>query len=204
MSNTFLDRVYLHDDPEELRALYDAWAATYDAEIAAHGYATPGRMADALFAHVRDSETPILDFGCGTGLSGLALKLRGFAVIDGMDPSPEMLDGARRKAVYRALTLIDIHDPAPVPQDLYPVITAVGAIGPGTAPPETIERLLKALPSGGLLGLSLNDHALADPAYTEPLKAWTEAGAARILHHEHGDHLPRINLKSTIYIIEKA
>ena len=42
------------------------------------------------------------------------------------------------------------------------VITAIGVIGHGAAPPETIDHLMHALPKGGLLGFSLNDHTLND------------------------------------------
>lgn len=204
MDERFLDKVYGPASPEETQALYDAWAATYDAEIAENGYATPGRVAGELFRHMPEPERPILDFGCGTGLSGLALKLAGFKVIDGMDPSPEMLDGARRKGVYRALTLMDAHDPAPVAQDGWQAITAIGVIGTGAAPADTLHILMKALPAGGLLGFSLNDHALADRQYEGALNQWLDSGAARLLARKYGPHLPGRNLKSNIYIVEKA
>jgi len=204
MSDKFLNRVYQQATPEETQALYDAWAASYDAEIAENGYATPGRVAEALYRHLPEPDAPILDFGCGTGLSGLALKLAGFAVIDGMDPSPEMLDGARRKGVYRDLTVIDVNASAPVPQNIYNAITAIGVIGTGAAPAGTAHILMKALPPGGLLGLSLNDHALSDPQYEGALNQWLDCGAARLLFKEHGPHLPGMNLKCNVYIIEKA
>ena len=91
MAEKFLDRVYDKATPEEARALYDAWAETYEAEISENGYATPGRVAAAMAAHITDSSAPLLDFGCGTGLSGLALQLQGFTTIDGMDPAGDML-----------------------------------------------------------------------------------------------------------------
>lgn len=204
MGEKFLNRVYDARSPEEMQALYDAWAASYDAEIAENGYATPGRVAEALFRHLPRPDTPILDFGCGTGLSGLALKLAGFTVIDGMDPSPEMIDGARRKGVYRSLSVIDIADPAPVPKDSYRAITAIGVIGTGAAPAETLHVLLKALPAGGLLGVSLNDHALAERQYEAALNQWLDGGAARLLFKQYGPHLPGQNLNSNVYIIEKT
>ncbi|MFN3211366.1 MAG: class I SAM-dependent DNA methyltransferase, partial [Roseovarius sp.] len=165
MAENFLDKVYDAGDPEETRALYDAWAASYDTEIAANGYATPGRVADALFRFNKSPEAPVLDYGCGTGLSGLALKLAGFPTIDGMDPSHEMLDGARRKGVYRSLIPLDLGDPAPIPAGIYGAITCIGVIGTGAAPATTLHIVLRALPPAGLLGFSLNDHALADPRY---------------------------------------
>lgn len=204
MGEKFLDRVYDQTTPEETQALYDAWAASYDAEIAENGYATPGRVAEAMFRHLPEPDTPILDFGCGTGLSGLALKLAGFSVIDGMDPSPEMVDGARKKGVYRTLTVIDMVDAAPVPKDMYRAITAIGVIGTGAAPASTFHLLLRALPRGGYLGASLNDHALKDPHFEGALNQWLDCGAARLLFKKYGPHLPGLNLKSNVYIIEKA
>ena len=204
MGEKFLDRVYDASTPEGTQALYDAWASTYDAEIAENGYATPGRVAEAMFKHVPDSDAPILDFGCGTGLSGLALKLAGFSTIDGMDPSPEMVDGARKKGVYRSLTVLDVKETAPVPKDAYRAITAIGVIGTGAAPASTFGMLMKALPKGGLLGLSLNDHALADPRFEAALNEWLDCGAAHLRFKKYGPHLPGLNLKCNVYVIEKA
>lgn len=204
MQDSFFDKAYATADPDETRALYDAWAASYDAEIAANGYATPGRVADAMFRFHKSPEAPLLDYGCGTGLSGLALKLAGFTTIDGMDPSHEMLDGARRKAVYRTLTPIDLSDPEPIPASAYGAITCIGVIGTGAAPASTLDLVMHALPKGGLLGFSLNDHALADRQYEGALNGWLDCGAARLLFREHGPHLPGQNIKSTVYIIEKA
>jgi len=204
MSEKFLADAYSLETPEATRDHYDRWAASYDAEIAENGYATPGRVAEALKAQVTDLDAPVLDFGCGTGLSGLALRNAGFTTIDGMDPSTEMLDGARTKGAYRTLTGFDIADPAPVPQDSYCAIAAIGVIGAGAAPAETFDLLMHALPRGGLLAYSLNDHALSDPVFEGRLSEWLDMGAARLLSKEYGDHLPGMNMKSNVYVVEKA
>lgn len=204
MSEKFLNRIYDAGTPEATRALYDAWAASYDDEIAENGYATPARIAEALHAHVADAATPVLDYGCGTGLSGLALRLAGLEVVDGMDPSPAMIKGARDKNVYRTLSVIDPDDPAPVPQDMYRAIAAAGVIGPGAGPASLFDILLKALPPEGLLVVSLNDHALADPQYEGTLTQWLDGGAACLRAKDYGEHLPGQNLKANVYIIEKA
>ena len=107
MSETFLDKTYGCMTAEATRAHYDDWAASYDAEISENGYATPTRCAEALARHLPDKSAPILDFACGTGLSGLAMTLQGFDRIDGVDVSPGMLDGARERGLYRHLIKID-------------------------------------------------------------------------------------------------
>ena len=82
--------------------------------------------------------------------------------------------------------------------------TAQSVVGNTAAPPETLDLLMHALPKGGLLGFSLNDHALADYKFTCRLTDWVDMGAARLLFREHGPHLPGINLNSDVYVLEKA
>jgi len=198
----FLDKAYQARDAASTRALYDDWAASYEAEVGENGYATPGRCAEALKAHVTDPTTPILDFGCGTGLSGLALKLAGFEAIDGVDLSAEMLDVARAKHVYRHLDQIEAG--APLPRTDYMAMSAIGVIGAGAASIDVLHTLMRALPSTGKLVISFNDHALEDPVNEGGVSMWTDGGDARLVFKEHGDHLPGINLKSTVYVLEKA
>ena len=204
MGDNFLDRTYNLETPEATQAHYRDWAASYDAEVAENGYVTPGRVAKALDKYLNDPACPILDFGCGTGLSGLALKLAGFATIDGMDPSAEMLEKARAKDIYRTLTQMDIADETPITQASYPVITAIGVIGTGAAPATTLDLLMNALDPGGILAFTLNDHAMADPQYPARLNQWLDSGAARLKHRKYGPHLPKQNIKSYVYILEKA
>ncbi|MEL6449692.1 MAG: methyltransferase domain-containing protein [Pseudomonadota bacterium] len=198
----FLDKAYQARDAASTRTLYDDWAASYEAEVAENGYATPARCAEALKAQVSDLSAPVLDFGCGTGLSGLALKLAGFAAIDGVDLSAEMLDGARAKGVYRSLAQIDAG--GDLPPGPYTAMAAIGVIGAGAAPISVLHTLMRALPRGGHLVFSFNDHALQDPANEGGVAEWTDCGAARLLFKEYGPHLPGIDLKSTVYVLEKA
>ena len=198
----FLNKAYKARDADSTRTLYDDWAASYEAEVSENGYATPGRCADALARQVDDLAAPVLDFGCGTGLSGLALKHAGFSTIDGVDLSEEMLNGARDKGVYRHLDQIEAGQD--LPRTDYKAIAAIGVIGAGAAPISVLHQLMRALPPDGKLVFSFNDHALEDPANMAGVSEWTDCGAARLLFKEAGAHLPGINLNSTVYILEKA
>lgn len=204
MSEKFLDKAYDLETPEATLEHYNQWAASYDAEIAENGYATPGRIAEALAQFQTDLSEPVLDFGCGTGLSGLALRRQGFETVDGMEPSAEMLAQAQAKGAYRKITQIDVANRKPIPRGAYRLITGCGVLGTGAAPPDVFDMILHALPKGGLFTFSYNDHALADRAYTGKLIEWVDVGAARLLFQEHGEHLPGLDLKSTVYVIEKA
>jgi SAM-dependent methyltransferase len=153
-----------------------------------------------LIASGADARQPVLDFGCGTGVSGAALRDAGFSEIDGVDLTPEMLALARPKGLYRSLALIG-PDAAPPPG--YATIAAIGVIGPGAAPLAVLDRLVAALPRGGRLGFSFNDHALEDPAYGAAVPAHVAAGTVRLAFEERGDHLPGIGVKSKVYVLEK-
>lgn len=200
----FLDKAYQARDAASTRDLYDTWASSYEAEVAENGYATPARCAEALKSLTDDFSAPILDFGCGTGLSGLALKLAGFEMIDGLDLSAEMLEGAAQKGVYRSLAQIDVDADLPMAKGTYSAITAIGVIGAGAAPISVFHKLMRQLGSGGKLVFSFNDHALQDPSNEGGVSEWTDCGAAHLLFKESGPHLPGIDLKSNVYVIEKA
>ncbi len=202
MTDKFLDKVYAARTEEETRAIYDDWATSYETEIAENGYATPGRCAAALAGVTKDMDAPVLDFGCGTGLSGLALKLAGFTTIDGVDLSAEMLAQARQKGVYRDTA--QVTGDTVLDKGRYPSITAIGVIGSGAAPVSVLDTLMHALDAGGRLVFSFNDHALEDPVHEGRISEWTDCGAARLIFRERGDHLPGIGMKSNVYILEKA
>jgi len=203
MEQGFLERVYTARDTDETRTLYDDWSESYEAEVKQNGYVTPGRCAEALAEFTQDQTAPVLDFGCGTGLSGLALTLAGFSTIDGVDLSPDMIAKAQAKRLYRALSTLPGDKPPRLKQGAYSAIAAVGVIGAGAAPISVFDVLMYALDPGGKLVLSLNDHAMQDKANEGRICEWLDCGAARLLFREDGPHLPGIGLNSHVYVIER-
>jgi predicted TPR repeat methyltransferase len=204
MSAGFLSKAYQSVGAKNVMTLYDAWADSYDAELTQNGYATPARCARALAAVVSDKTRPVLDFGCGTGLSGQALRAARFNTIDGIDISADMLAQADTTNVYRSLTRFKPNEPLPFEQGAYDAIAAIGVIGVGAAPIGVFYDLMNALPTGGKLVFSFNDHTLADPVHEAAISEWLDMGAAILTSKEHGPHLPKINMSSTVYVIEKA
>jgi len=202
MAKSFLKDVY-DVGITDSRELYASWAATYDKEVKENGYVTPKRIADALKDIVSDQSELILDYGCGTGLSGSALWAVGFKNIDGLDVSEEMVHLAKKKSIYRNLRVFEPSTKIPVQAEQYKIITAVGVIGAGAAPLQVFSDLLSLLPSNGLLAFSFNDHTLSDPSYEKEVDACLKVGKALMVHKSYGKHLPKANLNSNIYILKK-
>jgi len=204
MTDTFLDKAYGTTGTDATRTLYTKWAASYEAEVGENGYATPARCAKALANVITDFDLPVLDFGCGTGLSGLALSMAGFQTIDGMDLTQEMLDLAHSKQLYRQLQLSDPDVPLPIKKGDYSAISAIGVIGSGAAPIEVFDMLFNVLESKAKFVFSFNDHTLEDAKFEARVRNVVSTNEAILLFEEYGDHLPGQNMKSKVYVLEKT
>lgn len=190
--------------PPEARAAFDVPAEEYDRRMAELGYRGPGRAAAALETVGADKAGPILEFGAGTGLVGQALRARGFATIDGLEPSGPMLALARRKTgIYRELVPCDWSAPLPVGPGRYLNAVAIGILAPGYAPASLIDAGLGVLPRGGLFALSLSDLARNDIDYIGRIRENVDAGMAEIAFREYGHFLPEAQLCADIYVLRK-
>jgi len=198
-----LSTAYTLSNPKETRKFYQGWAEGYEAEVAENGYITPQRCAEALIRHAAAPWAPIMDLGCGTGISGLALKAAGFECIDGYDFSQAMLDKAAEKGLYRALAIADLSKPLEIAEGAYQNAAAIGCITPEYMPPTVLDEILSKLPQGGCLAFSVNDHSAADGTITGRIMTLTDCGAADLVFKGYGEHLPGIGLKSTVYVLKK-
>ena len=205
MTNSNLDRVYQASGDAEMRAIYDQWADEYDSDVEGTGYLTPQRVAEALAGFMPQKTTPIMDYGCGTGLSGKALAAAGFNTLDGADLSPKMLDVARERDVYRKLDLIEPDQPPPQKIGDYEAIAAVGVISKGAAPASVYGGLLDVMKPGAKLAFSMNDLSLSDPEYAGLVDESVDAGLVDMLAKEHGPHLSKYgkNSGSTVFVVER-
>ena len=98
-------------DTASVKILYDGWAEQYTASVDEWGYDMPKQAAALLAKHAdpegRTAAYRILDAGCGDGLSGGALREKGFeqfnSYITGLDVSPKVLEVARKRGVYNSI-----------------------------------------------------------------------------------------------------
>ncbi|MGC6517276.1 MAG: class I SAM-dependent DNA methyltransferase [Candidatus Puniceispirillaceae bacterium] len=204
MKKAFLKQSYGLDSVTKTEAYYRDWAASYDEEIAENGYQTPQRCAEALARHCADKTVSILDIGCGTGLSGIAFKAQGFSNLHGNDLSQEMLDIAAQKQIYQSLHIADLHNPLDFDKARYDVIAAVGVISVGHAPPSTIAQMFDKLGKEGLFVFSINDASIAEGSFTSAVEALLQRDDALLCEDEYGTHLPKIDMKSIVYVIKKT
>ena len=195
----FFESAYSIQSAEETKAMYDRWAEVYDADLTAVEYQQPVRCAEALFKQLPNGNSKILDVGCGTGLSGLALKEAGFSNIDGCDLSEKMLEKAERLEIYNRLFACDLNiPPIDATDEEYDALTAVGVFSFGHVLAEAIDELLRVVKPGAPLVIGLNDHYYEEGALVAKLQSLDEANLIETISHEHGEHIPGNDLKGWV------
>ena len=200
---------------------YGVWADTYDQEIGVDkGYAQPTRCAVALSSAMSpmtdwtdtdsnaipgnpSSAGRVLDVGCGTGLSGLALRDAGFTELDGCDFSSAMLHRAADTGVYRRLFEADLNEGLDVDDGTYDAAAAVGVFTFGHIRPSALRDVLRVVRSGGAVVVGLNDHFWDEGAFPAELDAIEADGVATVAFREHGEHLPGAGIDGWVIVLVK-
>ena len=156
---------------------YDDWAASYDETLAAWDYRAPADAAALLRARMA-ATAAILDVGCGTGLTGAALRAAGFrGAIDGVDLSQESLEQAERRGLYRALERADLQAlPLAMPDDAYDALICIGVLTYVPDSDAVLREFARMVRPGGTVLVSQRDDLYRDRAFGETVTALAEAG----------------------------
>ncbi len=142
-----LDEAYQINGPEDARRMYGDWAESYDESFGrAWGYIAPREIAGILKEQIAP-EAEILDIGAGTGL--VAESLTGHTV-DALDITPEMLEVARGKGLYRSLMLGDLTRVLAIADGSYDAVISCGTFTHGHVGPECFPELLRITRPGAL------------------------------------------------------
>jgi predicted TPR repeat methyltransferase len=163
-----LGAVYEARAPEEIAALYDRWAETYDTEMAANGYRHPSVVLALLARHLAPGSAPLLDAGVGTGLIGGWLGIVGYPEVEGLDISEGMLAVATRKGHYTALHKLRLGGPLPFADGHFAGVVSTGVFTTGHVGAEGLDELVRVTMPGGVLVLTVK------------MTVWDEGFSARV------------------------
>jgi predicted TPR repeat methyltransferase len=134
---------------------FDRIAPDYHKAIVASG--APAGAARALMPHL-DPDAQGIDFGCGSGALGLALRDAGLqSPLDGLDLSPVMLDLARGTACYRDLHRANLLLPQECPALARPYDFAItmGLVGDYVPYYVALPLIVSYVRPGGFIGYAV-------------------------------------------------
>jgi predicted TPR repeat methyltransferase len=152
-----LDRVYAAGNETELADAYAAWASDYDRETAELGYCLPFLITSWLARYLPPGRHPVLDAGCGTGLSGPYLRALGYDHVEGFDMSPDMIALAASRNCYAEIKQAQLGRRLPYEDGRFAAIISSGVFTEGHAPAEGLRELARITTKGGHVIFTLRD-----------------------------------------------
>ena len=162
------DDAYSLKTPEDSIKLYKKWAQTYDEDFALNSnYLSPEIISSFFNKHAKNTDTPILDVGAGTGLVGEYLYKKGNKSIIGIDISSEMLEQAKLKGCYSSLVEADITKKIPLKNNSIGSVVSAGTFTHGHVGPDSFDELLRITKPGGLFILSINSKVFIKNGFQE-------------------------------------
>lgn len=171
-----LEEVYAARSAEELASAYANWSGDYDRETIAAGYCLPFVIAGWIARHVPAGAGPLLDAGCGTGLSGPYLRALGYQAIEGLDFSEEMLGLARQRNAYGALKRATLGETLPWPRGHFAAFLSTGVFTEGHAPATSLDELVRITRPGGHAIFTVRDSVLERGGFRDVFARLEQAG----------------------------
>ncbi|MEP5728588.1 MAG: class I SAM-dependent methyltransferase [Sulfitobacter sp.] len=151
-----LDAAYALQTPQDNRRLYADWAQSYDEGFAAEmDYRLPQLVAMVL-ADTFQGAGPVLDVGAGTGLVAAQFPSKDGVVFDALDISPDMLQVAAAKGLYRHCIEGDLTGTLGIKSDSYAAVVSSGTFTHGHVGPDALDELLRVAKTGAVFVLSIN------------------------------------------------
>jgi len=150
-----LDQVTtIHPSYQQIKQMFDRWGgSTYDKDlIASENYPAPLKLFSLLIPYLEKTST-VIDFACGTGISGHPFIKTGHTV-DGIDFSQEMIKEAKEKG-YR-----DLWEKNLISDDLsgfndYDLAICVGVLGQFIPVDFAIPFMTASTNENGLIGFTI-------------------------------------------------
>lgn len=155
-----LEKVYAARTAAGLADAYSTWSTDYDRETLSLGYCLPFLIAAWVARHVPRGAGPLLDAGCGTGLSGPYLRALGYDALEGLDFSADMLALARQRGAYSTLTQAALGAPLPYEDGRFAAFFSTGVFTEGHAPASGLDELVRATRPGGHAVFTVRDVVL--------------------------------------------
>jgi len=159
---------------------YREFADQYDRDYADRmGYVYPSMLATIFKLYAGKKDSPIADIGCGTGLVADALQSvdkAGNFEIDGIDISPEMLDKAKSKNLYRNLYQADLTQTLDSLPMTYGSVVSAGTFTFGHLGPQLLPEILRLGRSDTLYCIGVNSTYYREQGFSKVLSSMVANG----------------------------
>ena len=183
MISTIYDTLHAAD-LVELEHIYKNWAKKYEDDVInLAGYVGHLITSELLLSYLSNTQTKILDAGCGTGLVGEILNKNSFQNLIGVDFSQEMLNIAKQKNVYQSLELVDLTKKLDYEDNLFDAVICAGTFTCGHVGPEALREMVRITKQGGYICFTVRKQEWEASPYMQIIKDLGETQALQKLEH---------------------
>ena len=157
-------------DDGEVTEYYNDWAKTYEDSVKSWNYVAP-EYATRLLLKYGEIDGCICDAGCGSGLTGEALKEGGFNSIIGFDLAPDFAKVAQEKKVYEEVHVLNMHEkPFRYSDNEFAGLICIGVLTYVEGVPDALREFARITKPGGMVIFSHRTDMVDDPKFQEDLK----------------------------------
>ncbi len=181
----FVAEAYSLEDKDSMVDFYKKWADDYDRQMLDNlNYLSPTLIAQILIKYLDNKDGRILDIGCGTGLTSILLHQQGYAPIDGLDFSADMLRVADERKIYNRMIEADLNLPLTIEDNQYDAAISSGTFTHGHVGPEPLDEIFRILKPGGLLACTVHLDLWQSRGFEAKFQALLDSGAISCLYRE--------------------
>ena len=200
-----LHHIFSRRSTAELCQSYGEWADEYDKDLVEDlGYRAPELVADAATRFVAKTDAPMLDIGCGTGLTGKALLESGDWTLHGLDVSREMLDHAREKGIYDELILADLNEPLALADDTYAGAISSGTFTHGHVKADALCEISRILKPGAPFAFTVHSEFWDKSGFPETLDHLEREQQFKMIEKEERPHMEKFPDKTSFICVAVA
>ena len=183
MISTIYDTLHAAD-LVELEHIYKNWAKKYEDDVInLAGYVGHLITSELLLSYLSNTQTKILDAGCGTGLVGEILNKNSFKNLIGVDFSQEMLNIAKQKNGYQSLDLVDLTKKLDYEDNLFDAVICAGTFTCGHVGPEALREMVRITKQEGYICFTVRKQEWEASPYMQIINDLEESQAWQKLEH---------------------
>ncbi len=180
-TDEWIGAVYKAPDRDTLKATYDTWAASYDADMLLTGYLHYAVLTGLVSRHVTRKDAAILDAGVGTGALGSLLNLLGYNNLSGIDMSAGMLAKAAERKCYSDLRQAVLGEKLDFVDKSFDAILSTGTFTEGHAPASAFDELVRLLEPGGVMIFTISTLVWVEKGFKDALDGFVRAGVLKLV-----------------------
>ena len=185
--------IYKLTSKDKVLKYYDDWTknAQFNQDMIDWEYTAPVNTVQLLDKYIQDKNIKILDAGCGSGLTGIELKKRGYVNIHGVDFSKSMLNLIPNN-IYQTVELIDLNEPLKYDDNDFGAIICVGAFTYGHVKARALDEFIRVTNKNGYICFTINEGIYTEYKFDKKINELSKNKSWEVL-----------NLSKSSYIVNK-